>query len=65
MKKITTMEELKRLANLRRSVIWERRPGVEWPAPAAWVLNMSATRVDDLLRFGLEVYEPKHERRAR
>ena len=62
MKKVTSIKDLRRLATLRRSVIWERSPGVHWPAPAAWVLRMQADQVDWIIFGGLYEYEPKHKK---
>ena len=65
MKKVTSIKQLRYLATLRKSVIWTRFGNTRWPAPAAWVLNMNAGQVASIMEQGMEVYEPKHERRER
>lgn len=59
--RIRTIAQLRAVANARQSVI---SPMIPKPRPAAWVLNMPASWLNDRLLEGtMRVYTPKTPRR--
>ena len=61
MKRVSTIEQIIRLADQGRAVVYgpcNRR------VPAAFIQNWSGRLLDNLVRTGVFIYEPKNKKRA-
>ena len=56
---VTDLTHLKRLASERRAVYCPKHSTwAKWPKPAAFMINLSGVRLEQLFRLGLYVYDP-------
>lgn len=60
---VNDLTHLKRLASERRAVYCPRHATwAKWPKPAAFMINLSGVRLEQLFRLGLYVYDPTAQR---
>ena len=62
---INTLDELKQAAINRRSVVCPALQRFKNPVSAAFAINMQGFLLARMLRAGMYVYIPKHERKFR
>ena len=62
--KITTLRQLYEAANNRKAIIGPSRFFKNGPKAAAWIINMRARCVNDLMSQGIEIYKPKQKSKS-